>query len=184
MSNLTTTTATEEKALALLGQGFDPSVVASACGVSPSRISQLLSREDFAEVVALKRYEALQKNNLRDQKYDDLEDGLLAKLEGSLAMVFDPLKIARLLMVVNQAKRRGAATPESITQRSPTATLNVPTLLINHFSTQLNVNNQVVQIVDASKNHSQSLVTIQSNALDALRNAHGNAKLLPETSSG
>lgn len=88
MSNLTTTTATEEKALALLGQGFDPSVVASACGVSPSRISQLLSREDFSESVALRRYEELQKNNIRDGKYDSLEDKLIEKLEGSLAMVF------------------------------------------------------------------------------------------------
>ena len=182
---ITTTghTATESKALELLGAGFDPSVVASACGVSPSRISQLLSREDFAEVVAIKRYEALQKNNLRDQKYDNLEDELLDRLEKSLAMVFDPLKLARLLMVVNGAKRRGAATPESISQRAPTATLNVPTLLINHFSTTLNVNNQVVQVTSPQTNESHSLVTIASNALESLRESHGNAKLLPETSS-
>lgn len=184
MSTISTTTATEEKALALLGQGFDTGVVATACGVTPARISQLLSREDFAETVAIKRYEALQKNNARDSKYDTLEDELLTRLENSLAMVFDPLKLARLLMVVNGAKRRGVTAPETITQRAPTATLNVPTLLINHFSTQVNVNNQVIQITDATTQESQSLVTIQSNALDKLRENRGNTQLITETSSG
>jgi len=174
--------ATETKALNLLGQGFAPEMVASAIGVSPSRISQLLSQDGFAEQVAAARFQNLASQTERDSKYDTLEDQLLERLSKSLGMLFDPLKIAKLLQVVNAAKRRGAAAPENITPQSTVVNLNMPTQIFQQFTT--NVNNQVI------KAGSQELVTMQSGRMRELlesRKSTSDAKeinhvLTPESS--
>jgi hypothetical protein len=65
-------TSTETRALALLGQGIEPGIVANSLGVDPSRISQLLSDENFAAQVAELRFENLAKHSMRDNKYDNM----------------------------------------------------------------------------------------------------------------
>ena len=70
-------TSVEERALHLLGSGVPADSVASALGVTPSRISQLLAEDSFSKKVAALRYDSLQKHNRRDGKYDSLEDTLL-----------------------------------------------------------------------------------------------------------
>ena len=67
----------EDRALSLLGSGISAESAATALGVSPSRISQLLSAPEFAEQVAELRYNNLQQHNHRDANYDSLEDKLL-----------------------------------------------------------------------------------------------------------
>lgn len=147
-------TATESKALTLLGQGFAPEMVATAIGVSPARISQLLSQDEFAQQVAELRYRQLASHTERDSKYDTLEDQILDRLRQSLSMVFDPMKLAKLLSVVNSAKRRGAAAPEHLTTQQTVVQLNIPTAILQQF--QVNVNNQVVRAGQ------QDLITVQS----------------------
>ena len=179
----TTHTSTEDRALSLLSSNVEPRVVASALGITESAISQLLSREEFAEKVALRKYEVLANHSLRDNKYDDIEDDVLEKLKHSLAMIFEPMKLLKVLQVVNTAKRRGMAAPEAAINKQPTLTLNVPTILLTHFSTQNNIYNQVLEVNDPS-NPNKSLVTIQSSALDALRSNRGDReqKLIPAVS--
>lgn len=152
--------STETRALKLLGDGLSPDVVASALGVSPSRISQLLSEENFAQEVAELRYKNLAAHTERDGKYDDLEDKLLKKLEGTLSMLFDPMKIAKILQTINQAKRRGAQAPEHLTEKSAVVHLNMPTQIIQQFIK--NTNNQIVKIDD------QDLITVQSSNMSKL----------------
>lgn len=146
--------ATESKVLTLLGQGFAPEMVATAVGVSPARISQLLSQDEFAQQVAELRYKQLAAHTERDSKYDTLEDQILDRLRTSLSMVFDPMKLAKLLQVVNSAKRRGAAAPEHLTTQQTVVQLNIPTAILQQF--RVNVNNQVVQAGQ------QDLITVQS----------------------
>jgi hypothetical protein len=147
----------EEKALALLGQGLSAEVVASAIGVSASRISQLLSREDFSGKVSELRYEALQSHNVRDGKYDSLEDKLLKKLEGSLPLLMKPVDIMRALKLANEAKRRGAAAPVNAQENTTIVQLVLPKQITQQFA--LNIDNQVVAAGE------QSLVTMQSGEL-------------------
>lgn len=146
--------ATESKVLTLLGQGFAPEMVATAVGVSPARISQLLSQDEFAQQVAELRYRQLAAHTERDSKYDTLEDQILDRLRTSLSMVFDPMKLAKLLSVVNSAKRRGAAAPEHLTTQQTVVQLNIPTQILQQF--RVNINNQVVQAGQ------QDLITVQS----------------------
>lgn len=168
----TVRSSTESRALKLLGDGLSPDVVASALGVSPSRISQLLSSDEFSQEVAELRYKSLAAHTERDGKYDDLEDVLLQKLKSSLSMVFDPMKISKILSQINAAKRRGASAPEHLTEKSAVVHLNMPTQIIQQFIA--NQNNQIVKIGD------QDLITVQSGNMSKLLEASKKGKELTD----
>jgi len=154
-------TATEDRALALLGSGVSAEAVANALGVTPSRVSQLLANKEFADQVATLRYENLQQHNSRDLAYDSLEDTLLTKLEKAIPMMFKPLDITKALQAVNGAKRRGQTAPSdgSVNQQTIVQLL-LPTQITQKFTT--NVNNQVIKAGD------QELLTMQSGNLLSL----------------
>ena len=148
---------TEDRALSLLGSGVDAEAVASALGVSPSRISQLLANKEFAEQVALLRYQNLQEHNARDATYDVMEDKLLKKLEKAMPLMFRPSDILKAIQVINGAKRRGQSAPNQVTNQQNIVSLTLPVQMIQKYVT--NVNNQVVQAGD------QDLLTMQSGRL-------------------
>lgn len=151
------TSSTEERALQLLGSGIAASSVAAALGVTESRISQLLSREDFAQKVSNLRYENLQKHNLRDSAYDSLEDKLLYKLEKSIPLMFKPETLLNAIKVVNGAKRRGQSAPEQVINQQNIVNLVLPAIITEKFT--VNVNNQVIRAGE------QELHTIPSSTL-------------------
>lgn len=155
--NTTAHTNTEDRALALLGQGFPATVVAATCGVSESRISQLLSDPDFAAQVAELRFENLQKHNERDLEADSLETKLLKKFDDLLPLMTRPMEVARAYQIVNQAKRRGTSNADAVLQKQTVIQLNLPTQIIQQF--QVNKQNHVIQAGD------QTLLTLQSGAL-------------------
>ena len=160
-----TTTSTEERALALLGQGLGAEVVASAVGVSPSRISQLISEPEFAAKVAELRFSNLVKHNARDEKYDKLEDKLLEKMENLIPFMMKPFEVLKAISVINGAKRRGISTPEQITGQQTVIPLTLPTAILQNFSAkniQVNIHNQVIKAGE------QELVTVQSARMDTL----------------
>lgn len=160
-----TTSSTEDRALALLGQGCGPEVVASALGVTVSRISQLLSESGFAEQVAELRFKSLAKHSERDQRADRLEDMLLEKLENLLPFMMNPMQVVHAYTRLNAAKRRGSSAPESLTSQQQIVSLNIPTVILNQHLTQnitVNATNQVV------KAGNQDLVTVQSGHMSEL----------------
>jgi len=152
-----TSSTTEERALALLGKGIAAESVASALGVTPARISQLLAKETFANAVSALRYANLQKNNARDEVYNTLEDKLQDKLEKSLPLMVRPDTILKALQVVNNAKRRGQTSQDSGTNTQNVVNLILPTVITEKFIT--NIDNQV------TKAGEQELLTIQSGNL-------------------
>lgn len=145
------------RALELLGSGVPQESVASALGVTASYISQLLSDKNFAAAVTKLKYEALTKHTERDAKYDELEDTLLGKLDKSVSLLFKPLDIMRALKIVNEAKRRGTDSKESIIAQQNIVEITMPTQIVQQFTT--NVVNQVITAGD------QDLTTIQSGDL-------------------
>ncbi len=160
MTGISTNTSTEDRALSLLGSGVAPESVASALGVTASRISQLLSNEDFAGKVAEIRYDNMQSHNVRDGAYDTLEDKLLTKLEKSMALMVRPETILKAIQVVNGAKRRGQSAPEQVANQQTIVNLLLPTKI-----TQIFVKNVDNQVVSAGE---QSLVTMPAGNLLAI----------------
>lgn len=137
------TTSVEERALQLLGSGVSGEATAAALGVTPARISQLLSEQQFSDKVATLRYENLQKHNLRDNAYDNLEDKLLEKLESALPLMFKPSDILRAVNVVNSAKRRGQSSPDQVVNQQNIVNLVLPAIITERFTT--NIDNQVTR---------------------------------------
>lgn len=162
-TSTTTRSSAEERALKLLGSGLGPEAVASAVGVTVSRISQLLSDSEFAAEVSTLRYNSLSKHNERDETYDTLEDALITKLKQNLPLMCRPMEILKAIQVINAAKRRGQSAPESITNQQTVVNITMPTQIVNKFTT--NINNQVVQA------GSQELLTIQASKLKDLSTA-------------
>lgn len=160
MTQTTGRTATEERALKLLGSGLGPEIVASAVGVSVSRISQLLSDEEFSAAVSELRFNALQKHNETDDIYDEMESQLQDQFRNHISMLYEPMKILKAMKEINSMKRRGQSAPESMTLNNTVVNLYMPTKIVQKFVT--NINNQVV------KAGSQELLTVQSSALPAL----------------
>jgi hypothetical protein len=160
-----TISATEERALTLLGQGIEPSQVAAAIGVTPARISQLISDPEFAAKVADLRFKSLQKHNERDGSYDSLEDELLEKLKHMIPYMLKPMEVLRAIQVINGAKRRGASSEGAIQNQTTVVQLVLPATIMNVFTKQevkVDINNQVIQAGD------QSLVTAQVGMLQNL----------------
>lgn len=150
-------TATEERALKLLSAGVPQTQVAQAIGVSDSLISQLLAREEFAQLLAAERYANLMQHNERDLKYDAIEDKLLNQLEEVTPLLMKPTEITRVLQVINGAKRRGISSPDQVVQQQAAVKLTMPVQIIQKFTT--NIDNLVVQAGE------QNLVTMQSATL-------------------
>lgn len=173
MSN--TDSAVEDRALTLLGHGIDPKLVASAVGVSVSRISQLVSDPVFADKVSDLRYKYLSRHNERDNAYDEIESELIERMKGLLPMMYKPMEVLKAIAVINGAARRGASSPESILGQKEVVSLTMPAVIINQFTKNdltVNINNQVVRAGD------QELVTVQSVRMqDLLRQKNGQALL-------
>ena len=105
---------TESRALELLGTGAAPEQVAAACGVTVSRISQLISEPRFAALVADLRFASLSKHNARDTEYDTIEDKLIEQLKNLLPLMMRPMEVLKAISVINAAKRRGALHPNKL----------------------------------------------------------------------
>ena len=153
----TTSTLTEDRALSLLGSGIPAENVASALGVTPGRISQLLSSKTFAARVATLRYENLQQHNVRDATYDTLEDTLVQKLQRQIPLILRPMDTVRALQAINGAKRRGQSAPEQTATQQNIVALILPTIIAQKFTT--NISNQV------TKAGQQELITMQAGTL-------------------
>lgn len=170
----TANTSVENRAKTLLGQGIPASVVAATCGVSESRISQLLSDEQFSAEVTELRFASLQEQNARDKKTDSLEDKLLQKFDDLLPLMTRPMEVARAFQIVNQAKRRGTSSADSTLQKQTVVQLTMPAQIIQRF--QVNQQNHVIQAGD------QTLLTLQSGSLlDKVKKGDINALSSPTT---
>lgn len=177
MSGQGITTSVDERALKLLGSGIGPENVAAALGVSPSRISQLLSSEEFASKVADLRFQSLSKHNERDSELDTLEDTLIEKIKDLLPFMIRPMEVIKAWQMINSGKRRGTSTPEHITNQQTIINLVIPTKVVQRFTT--NINNQVIVAGE------QKLNTVQSGTLmDRIKEAATSLAALPAVSPG
>ncbi len=166
-------TSTEERALVLLGQGISAEATAAACGVSVSRISQLLSLESFAAKVAELRFASLEKHNKQDATYDSLEQMLTEKLEHCIPLMMRPMEILKSIQIINAAKRRGQSAPESIHETQTVVNITLPAVIVNNFTNSAiltNTHNQVVKIGDTD------LTTMQSGTLLSMNKAAQDAQ--------
>jgi plasmid maintenance system antidote protein VapI len=159
----TARSTTEKRAIELLGSGLSAATVATAIGVSESRISQLMAQKDFADEVATIRFQNLQKHNEMDNAYDRMEKKVATQLEEMLPLMTRPMELLKAASVINGMKRRGSSAPEQMVNQNQVVQLLMPTVITQKFTT--NVNNQVIHAGN------QTLETIQGSQLLAAAKA-------------
>lgn len=143
----------------LLIENIPQAMIASTLGCDPSYISQVAAAD--AEEIRAARLAKYQGALDRDNKLDAVEDSLITRLQESIHYMHKPMELARVLQIVNSAKRRTSqadASPSHL-QGAAVVTIVLPTnnqnpLIINQ------ANNQVVQI------GATPLVPLQMSALD------------------
>lgn len=172
LTSINTLSSTENRVLELLSTGIEQVAVASALGLSESRLSQIIADPIFSAALAEAKYKQLAKHNETDNLYDKIERKLADKLEKTVDMMFKPTEIARTLTMVNGLKRRGASNPDSIVRAKPVVRLNIPIAVVNKFA--MNAAGQV--ITAEADGNAQDLVTMQSGNLKGLLSEH--AKLM------
>lgn len=151
----------------LLGQGIEGHRVASALGVDPSYVSQLLADDAFKERVQELRLANLTEATTRDKRYDGIEDKLLGHIEHDIDKNPFAFKTTgdkvRALSIVNNLKRRGANADSNIATINQTVVqLVLPTQLMQRYVKD--VNNQIVQAGD------KNLLTMQSGSMSDFAN--------------
>lgn len=141
-------TATQTRAIELLGDGHSQVAVSRALGLSESRLSQLMDDKHFAQAVADKRFAKLSYYDDLDKKYDKLEMDALNKLEKAMPLVSitAPEKLIKIIQTLNGAKRRGHDVDPSQTINHHTiVNLTLPTAVLTRFTTSPQTN-EVVEI--------------------------------------
>lgn len=157
--------ATQEKMMSLLGGGYPPAVVASSLGVSESYVSQMMSLDWFSGMVQEIKFLNLRKHTEMDDKYDDLEDKLLNKLDKLIPFLVRPMDVTRVLQTVNAAKRKGAGNATPGTMNQNIIQLSIPPALFQRFTA--NVHNQIVEVHNGT-GQQNSIVTTSSGSLERL----------------
>ena len=153
----------EQRAIKLLGSNTPVTAVAQACGVDHSRISQLMSNDDFAAEVNTLKFQNLQKHNDLDNKYDEMEKTVADMLSENIELLMRPGDQLRALSMLNNMKRRGVGSVDQGSTQGTVVTLLMPTMLVQKFTT--NINNQVINAGN------QTLETIQGSSLLAAAKA-------------
>lgn len=165
---------TEDRVISLLGAGVSPEFTAAAVGITPSRLSQMLSNEEFAKRVAEAKYKNLQRHNEIDARYDSLEDKLLTKLEEKLPLMMKPETVLNAIKIVNAAKRKGASNPTQITTKQQVVSIMLPQAILQQFV--VTNDNQVIKAGE------QELITMPSGALRDRVEAAQESRLLTDNS--
>lgn len=156
--------ANRERAAKLLGQGIQQEIVATALGVTPGYISQLLSEPEFAAEVSQLRLVNLENASERDGKYDKLEDKMLDQLEELAGYMTKPREVLSALAVLNKAVRRGVKQEQQPAVKQDVVTLVLPQIIQQTFI--LNQSNQVVAVGEKQAAPVlQDLTTISAKAL-------------------
>lgn len=153
-----------EKVKELLGNGLSNEIVATAVGVTPSYISQLMADETFAAEVVSLRTLALTDATVRDKGWDSLEKKMLTNLHELVdnKMIYKAGDVLKVLAVANNAKRRGATAQEALTVNKTVVTLNLPTVIVQQY--KKNSLGEVVEVT-APDGQAQTLVTMPAAAL-------------------
>lgn len=159
----------ESRAIKLLAAGLSAAKVAESLGVDSSRISQLLDQEEFKGQLADEKFSLLNRHNEADAKLDSLEDKVRDRLEQTVDMIYDPMKLTRIFQVVNAAKRRGMAVVGDGFSNSTVVSLTIPQRVVNNFV--VNSNNQVIQA------GGEDLITIQPHRVQEMIHERDTKKL-------
>lgn len=152
---MTTPALTRDQLVKAVAAGFSDSEIAEHLGVTPSAISQAITKYEVREAAAIlnkgSRFESI------DDSLNDIEEIVTKKLRESVLMMADPMKMLQVLRVVNGAKRRSLAEGQQPNQVNNIAILNLPERATVQYTK--NEQNEVIEI------DGRPMITMQAGRL-------------------
>jgi hypothetical protein len=133
----------KSKVVSLLGSGASVTQVAQAVGCDISYISQLLGDEVVAREVAELRTADILRYRTLDDKYDDIEEKLLTKLQDMLPYFTKPDQLIKALQMVNGAKRKSKGIAAEV-ESGQIVKLQLPNVTINNY--KITMQNNMVEV--------------------------------------
>ena len=146
---------TREDLISAVAAGFTQTEIADSLGVTPSAVHQAI--EKYQVMAAAAERKANSRAATIDDRLDKIEELATAKLELAVAHLSDPLKILRVLDVVNKAKRRSLGEHKTGDSVTNIAVLQLPQRMA--IQVVQNQQNEVVEI------DGRPLVTMQAAVL-------------------
>lgn len=134
----------KEEIVELLSSGIPASAVASALGVSPSLVSQVLDEEGIAQEVATQRAAKFHQFAEHDKRLHAVEAKALQKLERVLDFSTKPGEVAKIFSILNSARR--VTTDQGIPQQNPTTTVVISLPESARVDFTLTTEKQVIEI--------------------------------------
>jgi predicted transcriptional regulator len=139
--------------LSALRGGFSETQIAEALNVTVSAVEQLINSHGLRDLAAKNsKFESI------DEKLNSIEEKILEGLEKQVKFISDPMKLTRMLQVVNGSKRRSLAEGRTLQDNSVRLVqLNLPERVIPQV--RLNERNEVIEV------NERPLLTMQSGRL-------------------
>jgi transcriptional regulator with XRE-family HTH domain len=135
----------KDRIIELLGSGISAVQVASACGVSESYVSQLLSDETISERVKALRVARASKYVEHDDHLDTDEEVARKLVRRNLDNGFlKPMEALKHFQVLNAARRKADSGSNVQIPTSTIVNISLPTSAAVHF--KLTVDKQVVEV--------------------------------------
>lgn len=153
-------THNHDKIIHLAGQGIAQIVIAEACGVSPSYVSQVLELPESQQAVALARSKKLDAAVEMDSRLESVEMKALKMVENKLPFVRNAAEAAKVFQTLNAAKRRTAPGGNDVAGGVQQVTLILPAAARLMF--KVNETNQVIEV------EGRSMAPLPSKALAGL----------------
>lgn len=147
----------EQQAMKLLGRGLSQVVVANALGCTEGYISQLMSKQEFAEGVAALKLAVVEKDSGRAAIVNEIKDALLEKTRKALPMMLRPLEILAALKVIDGLKCGDSGSSSLGVAVQQVVQVNLPAITMQNF-----IKNNNGEIVEVS---GRSLATLAPVAL-------------------
>jgi hypothetical protein len=166
-----------DKIIDLLSQGLPQGVVAKACGVDDSYVSQLMADEDIRTQVITAKTKKVEDGVKVDNRIENIESLALERMENLLPYVTKPMDLARIFQVVNGAKKRTAElTGLNTNPTAPLVQINISMEAATQF--KLSSDKQVVEV------DGRSMATLPARMLsEKLAERKANAPLITDATN-
>lgn len=158
----TMSTSIRDRAVALLGQNIQQSLVAAAIGVTDGYISQLLQEPEVLLEIAKAKAAGLESAIAKDATIESLEKDALGVIKAKLTWTKSALEAARIFQILNNAKKATQDAPGDGTAGMQIVQINLPAAARTSIQIQLNSNNQVIEV------QGRSMAPLPSRSLPGL----------------
>lgn len=161
MNTLIASDPIKGKLVGFLAAGVPPSAAASAAGVTPAYVTQLLDDDEFRSAIVEASAASLEAAIAKDTKVEDIKTKALRVIEQKLPFVRTALEAARIYKMLDDTKKQ-APTGNQQTGQAGITMVNIFLPRAAGGSLKLNTLNQVIEV------DGKTMATLPSRELPAL----------------